>query len=61
MNKLVIKCLIDFQVSLNFDPAKEILKLRCHINNFMKKAIVLRKSHVTMKSFAPPFSTIVRN
>ena len=27
----------------------------------MKKLIILRKIHVTMKSFVPPFSTIERN
>ena len=49
----VIKCMIDFQES-NFDLVKEILKIRCHIYILMKKAIILRKIHVKMKSFAPP-------
>ena len=40
--------IIVFQVSLNFDPAKEILKI-------MKKVIILRKIHVTIKYFVPPF------
>ena len=40
--------MIVFQVSLNFDPAKEILKI-------MKKGIILRKIHVTIKYFVPPF------
>ena len=42
-----------FQV-LNFDPVKEILKIRCHVYILMKKVIILRKIHVKMKSFAPP-------
>ena len=37
---------------LNFDSVKEILKIRCHIYILMKKAIILRKIHVKMKSFA---------
>ena len=49
----VIKCMIVFQ-ELNFDPVKEILKIRCHIYILMKKVIILRKIHVKMKSFAPP-------
>ena len=31
----VIKCMIVFQ-ELNFDPVKEILKIRCHIYILMK-------------------------
>ena len=46
----VVKCMIVFQV-LNFDPAKEILKIRCQL---MKKVIILWKTHVKMKPFAPP-------
>ena len=47
--------MIVFQVSLNFDPVKEILKIiLCQIYILMKKVIILRKIHVTMKSFAPP-------
>ena len=42
--------MIVFQVSLNFDPVKEILKIRCHIYILMKKVIILREIHVTMKS-----------
>ena len=38
----VIKCMIVFQ-ELNFDPVKEILKIRCHIYILMKKVIILRK------------------
>ena len=34
---------------------KEILKIRCQIYFLMKKVIILKKIHVTMKSFAPPF------
>ena len=54
--------IIIFQVSLNFDPVKKILKMRWHIFILMKKGIILRKmQHVTMNSFAPPFSTLERN
>ena len=49
----VVKCMIVFQEP-NFDPVKEILKIRCHIYILMKKVIILRKIHVKMKSFAPP-------
>ena len=42
--------MIVFQVSLNFDPVKEILKIQCHIYILMKKVIILREIHVTMKS-----------
>ena len=51
--KLVIKCMIVFQV-LNFDPVKKILKIQCHIYILIKIVIILRKIHVKMKSFAPP-------
>ena len=54
--------MIVFQVSLNFDPVKEILKIvRCHIYIVMKKGIILRKILRKMKFFAPPFSTIERD
>ena len=43
-----------FSGIINFDPVKEILKIRCHIYILMKKVIILRKIHVKMKSFAPP-------
>ena len=46
--------MIVFQVSLNFDSAKEILKTRCQIYILMKKVIILRKIQVSMKTFAPP-------
>ena len=39
--------MVVFQVSRNFDPAKEILKIM--------KVIILRKMHVTIKYFVPPF------
>ena len=55
------ECMIVSKVSLNFDPVKEMLEVRCHIYILMKKVIVLRKMHVTMKSFAPPSSTTERN
>ena len=38
---------------LNFDPVKEILKIRCHIYILMEKVVSLRKIHVKMKSFTP--------
>ena len=44
--------MIVFQ-ELNFDPVKEILEIRCHV--LIKKGIILRKIHVKMKSFAPPW------
>ena len=47
--------MIVLQVSLNLDPVKEILKIRCQIYILMKKVIILRQIHVTMKSFYPPF------
>ena len=47
--------MIDFQVSLNFDPAKEILKIRCNIFILMKKVTILRKVQATINSFASPF------
>ena len=50
----VIKCMIVFQ-ELNFDPVNEILKIRCHIYILIKKVIILRKLHVKMKSFTPPW------
>ena len=48
--------MVTFQVSLNFDPVRVILKIRCLIYILMKKVIILRKIHVAIKSFAPPFS-----
>ena len=44
-----------FQVSLNFDPVKEILKIRYQIYILKEKVTILMKIHVTMKPFAPPF------
>ena len=38
---------------LNFDPVKEILKIRCHIYILIKKVVILRKINVKMKSLAP--------
>ena len=43
-----------FQV-LNFDPMTEILKIQCHIYILMKIVLILRKIHVKIKSFAPPW------
>ena len=61
LRKLAIKCMIVFQVSINFDPVKKILKILCHIYISMKKVIILRKTYVTMKSFTLTISTIERN
>ena len=48
--------MIFFQVPLNFDPVKEILKIQCQISVLMKKVIIDdRKIDATIKSFAPPF------
>ena len=43
--------MIVFQVSLNFDPAKEILKIRCQLYILMKKVNIWRKLQATMKTF----------
>ena len=43
--------MIIFQVSLTFDP-KEILKILCQIYILMKKVIIPRKIHETIKSYA---------
>ena len=50
--------MIALQISLNFGPVKKIKKILYHIYILMNKVIILREIHVTMKSFAPPFSTI---
>ena len=52
---ICLRIVIDLQVSLNFDPAKEILKIRCNIYILMKTVTILRKVHATMKTFASPF------
>ena len=52
---LRINVLIVFKVSLKFDPVKEILNIQCQIYILLKKVIILRNIHVTIKSFAPPF------
>ena len=44
--------MIVFQVSLNFDPAKEILTIQSQIDILMKKVAILRKIEVKTKSFA---------
>ena len=44
-----------FQVSLNLDPGKKILKIRNQIYILMNIAIILRRRQVTVKIFAPPF------
>ena len=43
--KLVIKCMIVFQV-LNFDPVKKILTIQCHIYILIKIVIILKKIRV---------------
>ena len=45
--------MIVFQ-ELNFDPVKEILKIRCDIYISIKKVIILRKIHMKIKSSATP-------
>ena len=52
--------MIFFQVSLNFNPAKEILKMRCQIYILMKKVIIFKRIRVTMKTVAPPTSAILQ-
>ena len=47
--------MIIFQVSLNFDPLREIPITQCQSYILMKRVIFLRKTYVIMKSFAPPF------
>ena len=47
--------MIVFQVSLNFDPTKEILLIRRQIYILMKKVIILGKIQGIMKTFTPPF------
>ena len=46
--------MIVFRV-LNFNPVTEILKIRCQIHILMKIVIILRKIHVKIKYFAPPW------
>ena len=46
--------MIVFQVSLNFDPTKEILLIRRQIYILMKK-VILGKIQGIMKTFTPPF------
>ena len=47
--------MIAFKVSLNFDLAKEILKIQCHIYILIKKVIIPWKIQAAMKAFTPPF------
>ena len=51
----LLYAMIVFQVSLNFDPAKEILEIQSNVLYFNEKVIIVRKIQVTMKTFAPPF------
>ena len=52
---LRINVMIVFQVSVNLNLVKEILKTRCQVYILMKKVIILGKIPVIIKSFAPPF------
>ena len=47
-------CLTVFQVPLNFDTEKEILKIQCQIPVLMKKTIILRNIQAAMRTFIPP-------
>ena len=47
--------MILLKISLNFDPVKEILKMKCHIYILIKKMIILWKIQMKMKTFTPPF------
>ena len=47
--------MIVYQVSLNFVPVKEILKIRWQIYNLMKNVIIMSKIQVTMHIFTLPF------
>ena len=47
--------MIVFQISLNFDPAKEKIQIRCRIYILMKKVVIPRKIQGTMKTFTLPF------
>ena len=51
--------IIFFQILINFDPVKEILKIRCQICISMKKVIILRKTQVSMKTLTSPFFILV--
>ena len=50
--------MIVFQVSLNFDPVKEILKIQSQIYILMKKVIILKKLQMKWKLSFHHFSTI---
>ena len=54
-SELLETVLIVFRVLLNFDPVKEILKIRFQIYILMKKVIILRKIQAKRKTFTPPF------
>ena len=47
--------MIVFQVSLNFDPVTEILKIRYQLYTLRNKVIILKNKQVIMNIFAPPF------
>ena len=46
-----------FNLILNFDPVKGILKIRYQLCILMKKVIILRIIEATMEAFGLPFST----
>ena len=47
--------MIAFKLSLNFDLAKEMLKIQCQIYILIKKVIIPWKIQAAMKAFTPPF------
>ena len=47
--------MIAFKLSLNFDLAKEMLKIQCQIYILIKKVIIPWKIQAEMKAFTPPF------
>ena len=52
--------MIVFQVSLNFDPVKEIIKSMSYLY-FNKESDYSEGNTCDNEVFAPPFSTIERN
>ena len=50
--------MIVFQVSLNFEPMKEILEIRGQIYILLKKSIILIKIEITNKHSLHHFSIV---
>ena len=48
-------CYDSFSIFIKFSSSEKILKMRCQTYILMKKVIILRKIHVSIKCFAPPF------